>query len=131
MSHKHHRNVRWTTRTVYFYSAQKQLQFAALWSSFAPPFSRISPSRRFTSFGTRFPRTKPSESKRFSRAWVADGEQLGLWPGELRLDSEFYESLVRHGLPLDKRAVRVSKNWSITFRFECGEVYDIDLENYH
>ena len=40
------------------------------------------------------------------RAWVADGEQLGLWPGELRLDSEFYQSLVRHGLPLDKRAVR-------------------------
>ncbi len=39
MSHKHHRNVRWTTRTVYFYSAQKQLRFAALWSSFAPPFS--------------------------------------------------------------------------------------------
>ena len=26
MSHKHHRNVRWTTRTVYFYSAQKQLR---------------------------------------------------------------------------------------------------------
>ena len=41
MSHKHHRNVRWTTRTVYFYSAQKQLRFAALWSSFAPPFSYI------------------------------------------------------------------------------------------
>ena len=38
------------------------------------------------------------------RAWVADGEQMGLWPGELRLDSEFYQSLVRHGLPLDKRA---------------------------
>ena len=30
MSHKHHRNVRWTTRTVYFYSAQKQLRFAVL-----------------------------------------------------------------------------------------------------
>ena len=41
MSHKHHRNVRWTTRTVYFYSAQKQLRFAALWSSFAPPFSDL------------------------------------------------------------------------------------------
>ena len=41
MSHKHHRNVRWTTRTVYFYSAQKQLRFAALWSSFAPPFSPL------------------------------------------------------------------------------------------
>ena len=45
MSHKHHRNVRWTTRTVYFYSAQKQLRFAALWSSFAPPFSLSSDPR--------------------------------------------------------------------------------------
>ena len=39
MSHKHHRNVRWTTRAVCFYSAHKQLRIAALWSSFAPPFS--------------------------------------------------------------------------------------------
>ena len=28
-------------------------------------------------------------------------------------------------------AVRVSKNWRITFRFERGEVCDIDLEDYH
>ncbi len=28
-------------------------------------------------------------------------------------------------------AVRVSGNWRITFRFEGGEAYDIDLIDYH
>ena len=41
------------------------------------------------------------------RAWRDDGEgQRALWPGELRLDPEFYQTLLRHGLPLDMRAVR-------------------------
>ena len=53
MSHKHHRNVRWTTRTVYFYSAQKQLRFAALWSSFAPPFSPVRDTVKFFSLVVR------------------------------------------------------------------------------
>ncbi len=28
-------------------------------------------------------------------------------------------------------AVRVSRNWRITFRFENGNVYDVDLVDYH
>ena len=28
-------------------------------------------------------------------------------------------------------AVRVSRNWRITFRFEGGNVYDVDLVDYH
>ena len=41
------------------------------------------------------------------QAWLDDGEgQRALWPGELRLDLEFYQTLLRHGLPLDMRAVR-------------------------
>ncbi len=28
-------------------------------------------------------------------------------------------------------AVRVSRNWRITFRFEGGNVYDVDLADYH
>ena len=28
-------------------------------------------------------------------------------------------------------SVRVTGNWRITFRFEDGNVYDVDLEDYH
>ena len=28
-------------------------------------------------------------------------------------------------------AITVVKNWRITFRFENGEAYDVDLEDYH
>ena len=59
MSHKHHRNVRWTTRTVYFYSAQKQLRFAALWSSFAPPFSSRAFCQTCRRLGIRHRFTRP------------------------------------------------------------------------
>ena len=39
-------------------------------------------------------------------AWAVndDGVQLPLWPGELRLSMEFYESLIEHGLPIDMQA---------------------------
>ena len=39
-------------------------------------------------------------------AWAVndDGVQLPLWPGELRLSTEFYESLIEHGLPIDMQA---------------------------
>ena len=40
------------------------------------------------------------------RAWADDGAQRAFWPGELRLDLKFYKSLIEHGLPLDRRAVR-------------------------
>ena len=28
-------------------------------------------------------------------------------------------------------AVKVSGNWSVTFRFENGDVYEVDYEDYH
>jgi proteic killer suppression protein len=28
-------------------------------------------------------------------------------------------------------AIKVNKNWRITFRFVAGEAYDVDLEDYH
>lgn len=28
-------------------------------------------------------------------------------------------------------SIRVSGNWRITFRFESGDAYDVDLEDYH
>ena len=28
-------------------------------------------------------------------------------------------------------AIKVNKNWRITFRFAAGEAYDVDLEDYH
>lgn len=28
-------------------------------------------------------------------------------------------------------AIKVNKNWRITFRFLAGEAYDVDLEDYH
>ena len=55
------------------------------------------------------------------------------------LDDDPFESLAAPGYRLHplkgsrkgQWSVRVSKNWRITFRFERGEVYDIDLEDYH
>lgn len=38
-------------------------------------------------------------------AWVVDeGGQRPLWPGHLKLSTEFYESLLEHGLPIDMQA---------------------------
>jgi proteic killer suppression protein len=39
-----------------------------------------------------------------------------------------------HELKGDRRgtwAIKVNKNWRITFRFVASEVYDVDLEDYH
>jgi len=30
-----------------------------------------------------------------------------------------------------RNSIRVSENWRITFRFEDGDVFDVDLEDYH
>ena len=30
-----------------------------------------------------------------------------------------------------KYSIRVTENWRITFRFEDGEVFEVDLEDYH
>ena len=31
----------------------------------------------------------------------------------------------------NRRAIKVSGNWRITFRFERGDAYDVDYEDYH
>ena len=57
----------------------------------------------------------------------------------IALDDDPFESLAAPGYRLHplkgnrkgQWSVRVSKNWRITFRVERGEVYDIDLEDYH
>ncbi len=39
-----------------------------------------------------------------------------------------------HPLTGDRKgrwAITVTKNWRITFRFENGDVFDVDLEDYH
>lgn len=30
-----------------------------------------------------------------------------------------------------KYSIRVTGNWRLTFRFENGDVFDVDLEDYH
>ena len=48
------------------------------------------------------------DAKPFSRfaAWIDNtGEQPGLWPAELTLSNEFYETLREHAVPLDNFAV--------------------------
>jgi proteic killer suppression protein len=39
-----------------------------------------------------------------------------------------------HPLTGDRKgawSIRVTGNWRITFRFEAGNVFDVDLEDYH
>lgn len=38
------------------------------------------------------------------RAWITD-RQPGLWPGELTLSTDYFESLLAHAVPLDPRAL--------------------------
>lgn len=48
--------------------------------------------------------------KRFD-AWLdRDGRRRVLWPAEVELSMEFYESLVRHAVPLDPRALGALRN---------------------
>ena len=97
MSHKHHRNVRWTTRTIYFYSAQKQLRFAALWSSFAPPFSRLKVARQTVSAWRRQYREQGAaglrQAGRAGRKPLLDAAQRE------RLTSLLLEGPQAHGFP--------------------------------
>lgn len=44
-------------------------------------------------------------------AWVTfDGKQRSLWPGELELSEEFFETLALHAVPLDHRALGALKH---------------------
>ncbi|QOJ14144.1 MAG: replication protein [Planctomycetia bacterium] len=51
--------------------------------------------------------------KRFD-AWIFnghhDGSQRTLWPGELELSEDFYDTLTRHAVPLDYRALGALKH---------------------
>lgn len=51
--------------------------------------------------------------KRFD-AWLAnglhDGSQRTLWPGELELSEDFFDTLMRHAVPLDYRALAALKH---------------------
>ena len=48
--------------------------------------------------------TKPIEE---FTAWVAkDDKQASLWPGSLRLSQKYFDSLSKHAVPLDPRALR-------------------------
>jgi len=51
--------------------------------------------------------------KRFE-AWLNhDGAQRTLWPGVLELSAEFYETLTRHAVPLDYRALAALRHSSL------------------
>ncbi len=44
-------------------------------------------------------------------AWTqSDNGQLGLWPGEITLSNEFFETLREHAVPLDPRAIGALQN---------------------
>ncbi len=48
--------------------------------------------------------------KRFE-AWLSPtGKQAALWPGELELSEEFYDTLTAHAVPLDYRAIGALKH---------------------
>lgn len=41
------------------------------------------------------------------RAWLSDSNaQKVLWPGEITLSKQFFDSIITHSVPLDKRALR-------------------------
>jgi hypothetical protein len=53
------------------------------------------------------------DAKPFHRfeAWLhSTGQQGTMWPGELELSQEFYDTLIQHAVPLDDRAVAALKH---------------------
>ena len=55
--------------------------------------------------GGRIGQTAATPIKRFE-AWMhPDPRQGALWPDEIQLDREFYETLAEHAVPLDPRAI--------------------------
>jgi hypothetical protein len=51
--------------------------------------------------------------KRFE-AWLSPtGQQSAMWPGELELTEEFYDTLTAHAVPLDYRAIAALKHSSL------------------
>ena len=51
-----------------------------------------------------------------------------------KIESLFLQTFRTHRLGGDRKGVwtmMVNKNWRITFKFEDGHAYDVDLEDYH
>jgi len=47
-------------------------------------------------------------------AWVTkDKDQVAMWPGEIELSDKFFNTMVAHAVPLDRRALAVLKNSSL------------------
>ena len=57
--------------------------------------------------------TKAPPIRKF-HAWTVDeGGQRCMWPGQMKLDSEFFETLIEHAVPLDPRAIGALKGSSL------------------
>jgi hypothetical protein len=59
---------------------------------------------------TKVVNVKCDPIQRFDAWTQSDNGQLGLWPGEITLSSEFYETLREHAVPLDPRAIGALQN---------------------
>lgn len=59
---------------------------------------------------TKIVNVKCDPIQRFDAWTQSDNGQLGLWPGEITLSGEFYETLREHAVPLDPRAIGALQN---------------------
>ncbi len=59
---------------------------------------------------TKVVNVKCDPIQRFDAWTQSDNGQLGLWPGEITLSNEFYETLREHAVPLDPRAIAALQN---------------------
>ena len=57
-------------------------------------------------------------------AWLVNNDrQEALWPGELTLSTEYFESLIEHAVPLDLRALRSLKKSPLAIDIYCWLTY--------
>ncbi len=62
------------------------------------------------------------DAKPISRfeAWIVDEDrQRGMWPGELDLSSDFFESMLEHAVPLDPQALAGLQNSAMALDIYC------------
>jgi len=80
---------------------------------FKEQMNRLAASRMqlFMDLGDRVTTLNPAPMvERFDVWFPTDEKQKTLWPSEVTLSQQFYESLVEHALPLDLRAIRGLQN---------------------
>ena len=63
--------------------------------------------------GSELVQTKAPPIKKFHAWMVDDGHQRCMWPGQMKLDREFFETLIEHAVPLDPRAIGALKGSSL------------------